>query len=114
MEPVVSRIRSVNVTDRQAITLFVVTSIMFALLIAAMLSVTTSTARSNRELDRLNAADKEKQNEVTELWTTIGQETSADRMAARAKKMGFAPTDKVEHLVISATITAAQHITPTR
>lgn len=114
MKTVLNRFRDVNVSDRQAVTLFVVTLVAFVLLVAAMLSVTTSTARANRELDRLNGADRQFQTEISDLWTTIGKETSAERMATRARQKGFAPATNVEHLVFSATVSSGQTITPTR
>lgn len=114
MKTTLNRLRAVNVSDRQAVTLFVATLVAFVLLVAAMLSVTTSTARANRELDRLNGADRTLQTEITDLWTTIGKETAADRMATRARQKGYAPAANVEHLVFSATVSSGQAITPTR
>lgn len=114
MKTALNRFRSINVSDRQAVTLFAVTLASFVLLVAAMLSVTTSTARANRELDRLNGSDRQLQTEITDLWTTIGKETSADRMATRARQKGYAPAASVEHLVFSATVASGQTITPTR
>jgi hypothetical protein len=106
-----------SLSPRHYVALAVFSLLVCLGLAVANLAMAARTESLSRELDRLYASGTDLTRETNEYWTAIGRVASIDEMERRARKAGFAPTDKLEYLqpaepvptpTITATLTLKQ------
>jgi cell division protein FtsL len=88
--------------QRQWIGLFLLGSVLVAIVAGIYLSITTRADLAGREIQNLNADILDKQRENADLETTLAGLTSTDAMIQRAQALGFhpvAPQDMVYVIV---------------
>lgn len=102
------QLRSLKVSERQAVALAVCSGIVLLALIVAWLGISTRTAIVNQELSNLTTQDLELTDKINDTWTEIGRITAQDQMEQRARQAGFRSPDETEYYaVMTATLTAA-------
>lgn len=102
------QLRSLKVSERQAVALAVCSGIVMLALIVAWLGISTRTAIVNQELSNLTTQDLELTDKINDTWTEIGRITAQDQMEQRARQAGFRSPDETEYYaVMTATLTAA-------
>lgn len=115
MKQILARLSSLSA--RHYVALAVFCFLVCLGLAVANLAMAARTEALNDELERLYNANTNLTRETNESWTSIGRVASIDEMERRARKAGFAPTDKLEYLqateptptpVITATLTTKQ------
>jgi hypothetical protein len=76
--------------------------VVFAMVAALYLNVTSRTAIAGREIQDLNEAISASQQVSSDLQTQLAGLTSASSMEERAREMGYRPveTDELEYLVV--------------
>lgn len=76
--------------------------VVFAMVAALYLNVTSRTAIAGREIQDLTSAIALSQQVSSDLQTQLASLTSADAMESRAFELGFRPTepDEMEYLVV--------------
>ena len=76
--------------------------VVFAMVAALYLNVTSRTAIAGREIQDLNESISASQQVSSDLQTQLAGLTSASSMEARAREMGYRPveTDELEYLVV--------------
>ena len=102
------QLRSLKVSERQAVALAVCSGIVLLALIVAWLGISTRTAIVNQELSNLTTQDLELTDKINDTWTEIGRITAQDQMEQRARQAGFRSPDETEYYaVMTATLTSA-------
>src|SRR5215213_1651287 len=94
------QLRSLKVSERQAVALAVCSGIVLLALIVAWLGISTRTAIVNQELANLTTQDLELTDKINDTWTEIGRITAQDQMEQRARQAGYRPPDKTEYYAI--------------
>lgn len=103
------RLRSLKVSERQAVALAVCSGVVLLALIVAWLGISTRTAIVNQELASLTEQDVALTDKINDMWTEIGQLTSQEQMEQRARQAGFRPPDKIEYYdVMTSSLRATQ------
>lgn len=93
------RLREMDVSDRQAAAMALLSGLALAALIVVWLTMITRTALLNQRLDELDARQVQLTEEINQTWIQIGQVTSVQVMEDRARRLGFKPAERVEYLV---------------
>ena len=102
------QLRSLKVSERQAVALAVCSGVVLLALIVAWLGISTRTAIVNQKLSNLTTQDMELTDKINDTWTEIGRITAQDQMEQRARQAGYRPPDKTEYYtVMTATLTTA-------
>jgi hypothetical protein len=115
-----SKLRTVNVSDRQAVALAAASGLALTGLIVVWLAMSTRTALLSQQLEDLDAQQTQLTDEINRTWTVIGEASAPRAMEGRARQLGFKPAEQIEYLVttpessaISATITVTEPTSPT-
>ena len=93
------RVRALDVNDRRAAAMAIVSGAVLVALIVVWLTVSTRTALLNQRLDELDAKHTRLTDEINRTWTEIGEATSLRVMEDRARRSGFRPAERIEYLV---------------
>ncbi len=99
--------------DRRALAMAVVSGAVLTTLIVIWLAMSTRTALLNQQLDELDVAYARLTDEINQAWMEIGEATSPRVMEARARQLGFGPTERLEYLVVMPDATPAVTATNT-
>jgi len=90
---------AVQLSDRQAGLMALLSSALLIALIVVWLSLTTRTALLNQQMDALEQQLIELVSETNRTWAEISMVTAWPVMENRAKRLGFGPAEKVEYLI---------------
>lgn len=93
------KMRALEVDDRHAVAMAIISSVVLIALVVVWLSVSTRTALLNQQLDVLDAAYAQLTDEINQTWTEIGKVTASRTMEERARRLGFQPAERIEYLV---------------
>lgn len=104
--------REVNVSDRQAVGLALISGLALAALVVVWLAMSTRTALLSRRLDELYVRQEQLTDDINRTWTEIGEATAPRAMEDRARRLGFEPAQNIEYLV--APVDAAIGVTATQ
>jgi hypothetical protein len=98
----ISRLRTlaaIQLSDRQAGLMALLSSALLIALIIVWLSLTTRTALLNQQMDALEQQLIELVSETNRTWAEISMVTAQPVMENRARRLGFGPAEKVEYLI---------------
>jgi hypothetical protein len=114
-----NKLHEVNVSDRQAVALAVVSGLALTGLIVVWLAMSTRTALLSQQLEDLDARQTQLTDAINRTWTVMGEATAPRAMEGRARQLGFKPAEQIEYLVttpesavISATIMTTEPTGP--
>jgi len=93
------KLASVQVSDRQALLMAMLSSALLITLTLVWLVSTTRTALLNQQIDALDAQLASLVDEINQTWVEISMVTAEPVMENRARRLGFGPAEKVEYLV---------------
>lgn len=105
------KMRTLEVDNRHATAMAVVSSVVLIALVVVWLGVSTRTALLNQQLDALDAEYARLTDEINQTWTEIGEVTALRAMEERARRLGFQPAERIEYLVMDLEGTSAVTMT---
>ena len=107
----ISKLRSANLSNRQAAALAVFSGLLLMALMVTWLTMSTRTALLDRQLEQLDQKQTGVTDEINQTWTEIGDVTAPKAMEDRARRLGYKPADKIDYLVTTTT-TLTGTVTP--
>jgi cell division protein FtsB len=93
---------TIQVSDRQAFLMAVLSGALLITLTVIWLSLTTRTALLNQQIDALDAQLASLIDETNQTWAEIGKVTKITIIEDRARQLGFRPAERVEYLISDA------------
>ncbi len=93
---------AIQLSDRQAGLMALLSSALLIALIVVWLSLTTRTALLNQQMDALEQQLIELVSETNRTWAEISMVTAQPVMENRARRLGFQPAESVEYLIVSS------------
>ena len=107
------KLRSVNLSTRQAAAFAVVSGLLFTGLMVVWLTMSTRTALLNRQIEELDRKQTDLTDNINQTWTEIGNVTSPQQMESRARQLGYKPAEKIDFLVTTPDVAATVSVPTT-
>ncbi len=92
-----------NISTQMAWLLAIACAALLVGLITYWLMLATRTALLSKDLELLEAKNKQLIEQINHKWTDIGTASTQDSMEQRARTAGYHPADRVEYLVTETT-----------
>lgn len=88
-----------------------ISGVVFALLALLWLSITTRTAMYNAQINELEEKRLDHIDRINQYWRALGEESTPEKMMARARALGFREV-AVEYVPVVSEPAAAQSAAP--